>query len=475
MKRLQAYPMVIILMCVIGGLLVCERWQWPINLLHESECATIDSLCTYAFVLQTYPQSTAKCERYEAQIIGRWQDSVWISAPGQTLLYIHRDSTRTPPQMHDTIIAQTRLQRGGILGCFDYGSHLRRQGLIGSGFIYRYTLHEASEHPIPMQRRLYERLEQAGLQGDELATVGALTLGYKEDLDPELRQQFQASGAAHVLAVSGLHTGILYGILFSLLTLGQRIRPRYENKRGRYIIGAIIIAAMWAYAWLTGMTPSVVRCVVMITLIEIGKMIYRSSLTINTIAAVAVLILLVRPLDLWSISFQLSFAATIAIVIMAKGMEKMLSTQSFKSSWKRYIYQWVIGTICVSIAAQLGTLPITMYTFGQLSNYFLLTNLLVLPLATLLVPLGLMTILFGGTGIGQVIGYVTNGLAWLMNHSVGWIETLPGSWTQLHINGTMVILLYAAIGMGWLTMHKSLWWLVGVIGAMTGFCILFVL
>lgn len=473
MKRLQAYPMVVILVVVIAALCICKHFQWPVNLLYQSECSTIDSLRTYSFVLQSTPKNTAKCYRYEADVLAIWDSTEWAPLYQKALLYIQRDSTRSIPQAGDTIIAQTRLRRGGQIGSFDYGQHLRMQGFIGSAYVYRYTLHAADTHSIPLQQRLYHRLEQAGLSGDELATTGALTLGYKEDLDPELRQHFQASGAAHVLAVSGLHTGILYIILLHILTIGKRFRPRYENRWGRCVLGCIIIAFMWGYAWITGMTPSVVRCVVMITLVEIGRMLYRNSLSINTIAAAAVLILLVRPLDLWSISFQLSFAATIAIVIFAKGMKQLVPLPQSGNRWKTRIITYILDTITVSIAAQLGTMPITMYTFGQVSNYFLLTNLIVLPIASLLVPIGLATVLFGGTAIGQFTGYVTYGLAWLMNHSVGWIEQLPGSVTQVHINAWMVLLLYAAMVMGWLTMHKSLWWLIGVASTMIGFCILF--
>jgi competence protein ComEC len=116
-----------------------------------------------------------------------------------------------------------------------------------------------------------------------------------------------------------------------------------------------------------------------------------------------------------------------------------------------------------------------MYTFGQVSNYFLLTNLIVLPIASLLVPIGLATVAFGGTAIGQFTGYITYGLAWLMNHAVGWIEQLPGSISQVHIDIPMVLLLYIAMLMGWLTMHKSLWWLIGVASTMIGFCIVYTL
>ena len=134
------------------------------------------------------------------------------------------------------------------------------------------------------------------------------------------------------------------------------------------------------------------------------------------------------------------------------------------------VASWLVGTVIVSIAAQLGTLPITMGTFGQVSNYFLLTNLIVLPVTTLLVPCGLVTVALGGCWLGRMIGYATYSLAWLMNHSVTWIESLPGSVTYVHSNGLMAALLYAALGMGWLTVHKSLWWLSGVICALGAFC-----
>lgn len=287
--------------------------------------------------------------------------------------------------------------------------------------------------PSPFQQRLYARLAAAGLQGDELATVGALTLGYKEHLNRDLTRHFRASGAAHVLAVSGLHTGIIYALIVGLLTLGGRYKPMHENKAGRRTISLIVIAVMWAYAWLTGMTPSVVRAVIMVTLVEIGRMAYRRTFSINTIAAAAVLILMVRPADLYSVSFQLSFAATTAIVLGVKLYPRPL--------------RYLSGMIVVSIAAQLGTLPITMFYFHQVSCYFLLANLLVLPLATALVPCGLLTIAMGGSAAGQIVGWITRSLAWLMNNAVGWIDSLPGSTIPAHVNAPMVAIYYLLLGL----------------------------
>ena len=451
--------MVALLALVVAALLVFAYTGRP-NLLYQTECATLDSLRTYAFVLTSAPRETKRCWRYETQ--------------QRVLLYLRRDSTMAPPQAGDTIIARTRIQRGDSIGDFDYGLYLRRQGIIGTAYAGRF-IHLPSVPPPrpPLQKRLYQRLKAAGLSGDELATTAALTLGYKEDLDPSLKHRFQASGAAHVLAVSGLHTGIIYALLLGLLTLGGRYKPLYEDRLHGTLLSLIIIAALWFYAWLTGLTPSVVRCALMLTIVETGRMLHRQAISLNTIAAAAVLILFVRPLDLWSVGFQLSFAATAAIVIVARDFEPALRRQEWQKPIGR-LTSWVAGLLIVSLAAQLGTLPITMCTFGQVSNYFLLTNLIVLPITTLLVPCGLATVALGGCWLGKAVGYITYGLAWLMNHSVAWIEGLPGSVTQVHGNGLMAALLYAAIGMGWLTVHKSLWWLSGVVCALGAFCWVYV-
>ena len=314
----------------------------------------------------------------------------------------------------------------------------------------------SKQTPNTMQQRLYQRLAEAGLEGDELATVGALTLGYKQDLNKELKHHFQASGAAHVLAVSGLHTGIIYGLVLWLLTLGGRFRPLHENRFGRWTISLIIMAVMWAYAWLTGMTPSVVRAVIMVCMIEISRMAYRNPISLNAIASAAVFILIFRPTDLWSVSFQLSFAATTAIVLMADSMGTIIQYNHLRNRFWGKILNWIIGLIVVSLAAQLGTLPITIYYFHQVSAYFLLTNLIVLPLATLLVPFGLATIALGGTWAGQWIGKATEALAWLMNHSVGWIESLPGSTFPAHTNGYLIALYYVLlIGFYFVALRKQ--------------------
>ena len=416
LRRLQAYPMILLLLPLVVAIVLFDRFYPKPQPPEEPQ--------KYGFVVVGAPKATAKCERFETRELGIRE--LGIRDP-KVYLYLLRDSTKTLPSYGDTIVASTQIE-------------WNRQ--YGRAFAARYVILPAKEHKTPLQIRLYGRLADAGLRGDELATVGALTLGYKDDIDPEVKRHFQASGAAHVLAVSGLHTGIIYGLLVWLLTLGGRIRPMHENQWGRRVISAVIIAVMWGYAWLTGMTPSVVRAVLMVSLFEIGRMFYRQSFSLNTIAAAAVLILLVKPSDLWSVSFQLSFAATAAIVMLIGSLSKYLPKPEKSRS---RVFPYFVGIIVVSIAAQLGTLPISIYYFGQVSSYFLLTNLIVLPIATVLVPCGLATIALGGSWLGVLIGKVTWALSWAMNHSVGWIESLPGSTIPAHASGGMVLLYYVLL------------------------------
>ena len=409
LSKIRAYPMVVLLLPLVAAILIFDHFR---PFVPEAEEAR-----TYGFVIESAPKSTAKCERFETKVIG----VRGLEVRGlEVYLYLLRDSTRALPSWGDTVVAKTQIEWS------------RR---TGRAFAARYTILPAKGHPIPLQVRLYRRLADAGLSGDELATTGALTLGYKDDIDPEVRRHFQVSGAAHVLAVSGLHTGILYGLVLWLLTLGGRFKPLYENRFGRCAISGVVIAVMWGYAWLTGMTPSVVRAVTMVTIFEVGRMVYRQAFSLNTIAAAAVLILAVRPTDLWSVSFQLSFAATTAIV-------SLTPTLLLKEGRWPQILKYIVGILVVSLAAQIGTLPITMYYFGQISCYFLLTNLIVLPIATMLVPCGLATIVLGGSWLGTMMGKITYGLAWAMNHSTGWIESLPGSTVSVHIGLGMVVVYY---------------------------------
>lgn len=307
------------------------------------------------------------------------------------------------------------------------------------------------------RQQLLARYRSSGIAEEELGTIEALTLGYRDDLKKDIKKHFSRSGAMHVLAVSGMHVGVLYGFLLMLLTVFGRFRPLYEERRWQCVLSGSVILLLVAYAWITGLSASVVRSVLMCVLVEVSKMTRRNSELMKTLFAAAFLILCCRPSDLYSIGFQLSFAAVAAIVLIVKPVN------------------YVVDLVTVSVAAQLGTMPLSMYYFGQMSNYFLLTNILALPLAGLLM---ILAVLFFTIGWIPAVGAVlAQGMEWTTRGLHRWtamVDSLPGSVTEIDVSMPMMLLLYGAIVTGLLAMRKNLWWLTGTTACMIGFCVLYI-
>lgn len=424
---LQARPFVVLLVPLIA-IILCLPDK---ILLHDTEVEWLDTACLFQARLTDYPVARAKTYRLTAAVSG-FKDSIWHTAQGNIYLYIAKDSAAALLHPNDIITFRSRVRQPDSIGCFDYATYLRRQGIAGTAYVpagkWRtigvsdgLSLRMAAKK---LQHRLVERYRNLGISGDELGTLAALTLGYREELDPAVRQAFQHAGAAHVLAVSGLHTGIIYSVLWVLLTGFGVWKPLYEQKKRRWLLSAVIIAAMWGYALLTGLTPSVVRSVIMVTIMQVAYMCYRNPISLNSVAAAAFLILMVRPTDLYSVSFQLSFAAVTAILLICPRAIHI----PIYNRWLSWPVDYVVNLVMVSVAAQLGTLPFTLYYFRQVSNYFLLTNLIVIPLAWL-ITMGAFALLTVGwiPGVGELIAEGVKGLVWLLNTTTGCIESLPGA------------------------------------------------
>ncbi len=434
------------------------------DMLRSSEVPSYsDTLATYQFVLTDYPSARAKTFRCEAEGV---------------YLYLQPDSARALPSMGDTVQVRTRLQTPGWLGDFDYGTYLRRQGIVATGMVWRDQWQTVGKgRPSGSKKwrhQLVERYRALGFEGAELGTLAALTVGEKEHLDNDVKRSFRHSGAAHVLAVSGLHTGILYLILLQLLTGFGRWKPLYEDRLHRCINSLVIIALMWLYACLTGLTPSVVRSVVMLTLVEIARMWYRQPMSMNTLAAAAFMILAVRPNDLFSVSFQLSFAAVAAILLFVPLLRDIVPLNRIRNRYVHGCVRFVWDLAVVSLAAQLGTLPISLYYFGQTANYFLLTNLMVIPLTYVIVWMAAAVLTVGWIPcIGALLAYPLRWAVVGLNAAVGWVGHLPGAVTTIHATVPMVLALYVAMATAVLVLKKNLWWLVAVAGALAVFCCLY--
>ena len=455
MRWLAAHTWLMALVLLVMMIVVSGYMGRPLNLLKDTEVDYLDADTVLAMRLLGEGQEREKTIRYEAEVEGG----------SRVLLYLQKDSV-SMPVMGDVLMVQTQVRRGGQLGDFDYGMYLRRQGIAGSCWANRRNWqvigHEENRSLLTIakrcQYRLHEQYRQMGIEGKELGILSALTLGYRENLDKDVQRSFSVSGAMHVLAVSGLHTGIVWGIVVWLLTLGGWLKPLWEEKWKRWLLNIIAIVLIWMYAFVTGLSPSVMRSALMLSFWALSGLLEKQISRWNPLFSAAMIILIINPLALWSVSFQLSFAAVAGIMLIGQKMQRSISL-------KGRILQYVGGLMLVSVAAQIATMPLTMHYFGQTSNYFALTNLVVIPMAGVLLVLGFGTLAMSWCVIGEWLGMATKWCTWLLREVVEWIEGLPFSTTQISLESGSVFCLYGAIVCGLMMMRGSKihwWWLIGV-------------
>lgn len=305
---------------------------------------------------------------------------------------------------------------------FDYSSLLARRQIYYQTFISEYNL--VGQHRSLMslaseyRNKLIDVYQKVGFTGDRLGVLVALTLGNKSYLNRDIKSSFAQAGAMHILAVSGLHVGIVFMIFNTLFKV-------FPNKSFFSFLKAVILLfVIWSFALLTGFAPSVQRAACMFSIIILATALNRSSNILNSIFGSAFILLLINLNSIFEVGFQLSYSAVLGIVLIYPVIYPMLVT-------KHKILNWFTGVILVSISAQLATLPFTLYYFHQFPNWFLLINIIVIPLAFVLVGLSILLhilyAIFSETlGINWLMGLLIDGL----NHSVTSVELLPYSYTS---------------------------------------------
>ena len=189
------------------------------------------------------------------------------------------------------------------------------------------------------QEKVINLYRKLGFEGDELAVLSALTVGEKTDLSDSIRESYSVSGASHVLALSGLHIGRVYALLF------LRLKPLARKwQAGRYFRSVLLLVLLWSFAFFTGLSPSVVRSVSMFSVLAIAELFGRQSLTLNTLAATAWVMLLVNPAWLFDVGFQLSFLAVLSILMIQKPVYQLLPV---KSRIGKYVWGLMSVSICL--------------------------------------------------------------------------------------------------------------------------------
>ncbi len=258
-----------------------------------------------------------------------------------------------------------------------------------------------------------DRLERQ-LPTTSFSIVSALMLGWKSELSDHTRALYADTGAMHVLAVSGLHVGLVAGAVQGLLAW---LLPGEDRRR--YLRLIVAVAAIWAFALLTGLAPSVCRAGLMFSLWLIGRATGRRTYAYNSLAAAAVVLLIIDPLLLFQLGFQLSFAAVFGILAFQSALASLIQTASIPV--KRL---WDLTT--VGLAAQVATLPLTLYYFHRFPLYFWLSGAPIVLNAGLLLGLGAFTLVGGSWAvIGPTSVRLLDGLIELQHWWLGWIQQLP--------------------------------------------------
>ncbi|HEX7845007.1 MAG TPA: ComEC/Rec2 family competence protein, partial [Chitinophagaceae bacterium] len=373
------------------------------------------------------------------------KDGNSIPVAGRIIVYFKKDTVVNELAYGSQLIFKKPLQEiknSGNPGGFDYKRYSLFQGITHQVYLQQGEFEIiAGKKEKWLPKFIYDSREwvltilRNNIKGDkELGLAEALLIGYKDDLDKSLVQSYTNTGVVHVIAISGLHLGIIYLLLVALL------RPLKSKKYLRILKPLIIIAGLWLFSLLAGAQPSVLRSAVMFTCIVLGESLGRRTSIYNTLAASAFLLLCYDPYWLWDLGFQLSYSAVLSIVIFMKPVYNLLY---FKNKLADNI--WKLNA--VTLAAQLLTLPISIYHFHQFPSYFFLTNFFAVPLSSVILIGEVILCVFSFVPVLAIfIGKILRWLIWLMNTYVERVEAIPFSLLDgWQINIVQVILLFVFI------------------------------
>ncbi len=362
---------------------------------------------------------------------------------GKLLAYFPKENLDKLPQIGDVIYFKTQINQISPPSNpqqFDYKSYLNRKGINHQAYISinQFTI-EGSKNSFyrtaqNIRSLFIANLRKSGLQEKELSIISALLLGDKQSLSQEAKESYSKAGAMHVLAVSGLHVGI---VLYLLTYLFNFIFGKSKNT---FIKTVLTILFIWAFAFVTGLSISVLRSAVMFSFIAAGSVLKHKISIFNTLALSAFVILLINPLFVFDVGFQLSYAAVIGIIVIHPKIYNLLYVKN-----KILDYAWSITV--VSIAAQISTFPISIYYFHQVPIYALLSNLFVISLATILLILGIISIVI--SFIPQllfIVYWLLYPVIFTLNFIIKTIADFPfATINSLHISIFEVSILYAFI------------------------------
>ena len=385
-----------------------------------------------------------KSVQCKVRVVRIIKDQKMISVNGKALLYIEKSEESLNLLNGDQLSINTNwsaIKEPTNPGQFNYQLFLKFHQIYDQSYLKadQWELIGRNKHSLynfsnRCRNYFLELFRNAGISGQEFAVATALTLGYKDELSNQIKHAYSSAGAMHVLAVSGLHVGIIYLIFNGVLSIF------FPYKRVVLLKTLLILIIIWAYALLTGFSPSVLRATTMLSFIIIGNSISRNANIYNTLAASAFFLLIIDPFLIMQVGFQLSYLAVIGIVFFQPRIYNKLTV-------KNKILDYIWSITAVSLAAQLVTFPLGLLYFHQFPTYFLMSNLIVIPAAFVLLILGVLLFLTSFFNpISTILGMIMNEIVEWVNYLVLYIDQLPFSLIEgvsISIKETYII--YTAI------------------------------
>ena len=387
-KKTLYWPSFMVLMVmVILGMFVSKIHAPRFSKHHYSHHKNLneDQLYKLDFVVKKRLKPTAYHHRYYVEITSI--DSAMVT--GTLVLNLSKDSTLENLKVNTRVLVKTKIQsihKPLNPYQFDYKNYLERNGIFHQLYLKNDPTLVIQENPKTLidytekiREHLNNQLKQLPFKPIELAFIQALLLGQRQDISSEVYANYAKAGAVHILAISGLHVGII------LLILQFLLRPVLYFKQGEFVRLLIILIVLWGFAMISGLSPSVVRAVTMFSLFAIARGIKRSSKPLNTLAVSAFILLLFRPQFCFDVGFQLSYSAVASIVIIKPILDSWWNV-------KNWFFKKFIDLLNVSIAAQIGVLPLSLFYFHQFPGLFFVTNIVVIPCLIIILGLGIMTL-----------------------------------------------------------------------------------
>lgn len=379
------------------------------------------------------------------EVLAVKHNNKWENTCGKAMLYLQKEEQALKLNYGDGVVLKSNfieVPPPQNPGEFNYKRFLSFHNVYHQGYVksedWIYsgvnTGNVLKARSIQLRNNLLQILTDHTISGKEFAVGSALLLGYEDKLDADIISAYSSTGALHILSVSGLHVAIVYLVFNFLLFFLDKI------KYGNVIKAILLIFLLWFYAALTGLSPSVLRAATMFSFIVIAKAYNRHTNIYNTLAASAFLLLLIDPFLIMDVGFQLSYIAVTGIIAIQPKIQQWWEP-------KTWLMEQVWSITSVSIAAQIATFPLALYYFHQFPNYFLISNLIVIPLSTAVIYLGIA--MFAFAKISVLAGYLAMGFnytVWFLNQTVFEMEKWPYAlMSGVSISALETCLIYAFI------------------------------